>query len=546
MAKKKERIYMNRWLLFHPYRTPAPSDFYYLRLCNETYGLMEEDAHFESAGFLAREEVENLACFIVCYFEDVISGPGLWQAFTTQVNELYGTCLPFYDLDPDDYYPDEINIEDISFLIWYFISMTQYDENIINPEVFEWSDLSDRIFEIFEREYELAPENPSLKEHYKVSPGEENFFVMKEKLRWIMLDSWLLHFQGKELVEMINEESRYQNEDSELEENLDMYLYDTIDSYIFSTCTNLLAKQGKDWLAYVQGKDHPLFEEILGISGKKSGYYLFMGSENDKLLFQHIASEKVLKVTAKSVDLPKDLEKGKSISFAGFVRWKDEWWFSGTTASWEYDVDLISKEKNSETNRMLFGEDPVLKKKKNKELYASFLKFNNGKPIAFVESEEKAGSFIRDYLVFHNESLDIPASEKREGRERILKNELLMRPARGSELGDIESVPGMIFFNRESGIQMAFGLNDLVPDPDNTSYSEDATDDVSDNESDTESGHEAMRLLYSSYISGDWMHYLVNNYDIPELDFPGEGGRELLMDNLDFMMRFWKRKNYYP
>ena len=131
------------------------------------------------------------------------------------------------------------------------------------------------------------------------------------------------------------------------------------------------------------------------------------------------------------------------------------------------------------------------------------------------------------------------------GWERILKHDML-KAGRSSEHGDINSVPGMIFFNRESGIQMAFGYNDLIPDPDNASYRENSTVDVPESESDPDSGHEAMRLLYSSYISGDWMKYLVNNYDIPGLNFPGEGGRELLMDNLDFMMRFWKRKNYYP
>ena len=507
---------------------------------------MMEDTYFESADLLTPEEKENLACILVCYFEDVISGSGLWQAFTAQVNELYGSYLPFYDLDPDDYYPDEINIEDIFFLIWYYISMTHYDENIISPEVFEWSELPYRIFDIFEREYELAPENLSIKEHYKVSPEEEDFFVLKEKMRWILLDSWLLYFHRKELDDMINEDSRYHNEDGPPEENRELYKYDTVDTYILSSCTYLLAKQGKHWLAYVQGKDHPLFKEILKISEKKSGYYLYMGEENEFLLFQHIASEKVLKVTSKSMDFPKDPEPGKSLYYAGFVEWKEEWWFSGTMAHWGYDAKLISKEKASENSRMLFGEDPALQKKKNEQLYASFLKFNSGKPLAFVESEEKAGSFIRDYLVFHNESLDIPASKKREGRERLLKNESLKGPDRDAVHGDTGPVPGMIFFNRESGIQMAFGLNDLVPDPDNASYGEDSTVDVSDNESGTESGHEAMRLLYSAYISGDWMHYLVNNYDIPGLDFPGEGGRELLMDNLDFMLRFWKRKNYYP
>jgi len=33
----------------------------------------------------------------------------------------------------------------------------------------------------------------------------------------------------------------------------------------------------------------------------------------------------------------------------------------------------------------------------------------------------------------------------------------------------------MIFFHRVSGIQMAFGINNLVPDPDNTTNKEDET-----------------------------------------------------------------------
>lgn len=213
MARKKEPIYMDRWLLFHPYSTPAPSDFYYLRLCNKTHRFLEENAFLESAGLLSREEMKNLACFIISYFEDVISGPGLWQAFTVQVRELYGTYLPFFSPDPDEYFPDEINIEDIYFLIWYFISMTQYDETIISPVALEWSDLSDKIFDILEREYELAPENLRLKQLFTVRPGEGDFFVLKEKMKWIMLDSWLLHFQGNDLDEMINEVSMNQSED---------------------------------------------------------------------------------------------------------------------------------------------------------------------------------------------------------------------------------------------------------------------------------------------------------------------------------------------
>ena len=54
-----------------------------------------------------------------------------------------------------------------------------------------------------------------------------------------------------------------------------------------------------------------------------------------------------------------------------------------------------------------------------------------------------------------------------------------------------------------------------------------------------------MMMLESPHINGKWMHYLVSNYDLPGLEFPGLSGRELLLDNFDFMLRFWKRKRYY-
>lgn len=37
--------------------------------------------------------------------------------------------------------PDEINLEDIWFLLWYYISMVRYDEIIVGPLFFEVSTL---------------------------------------------------------------------------------------------------------------------------------------------------------------------------------------------------------------------------------------------------------------------------------------------------------------------------------------------------------------------------------------------------------------------
>ncbi|MBL7111181.1 MAG: DUF3843 family protein [Bacteroidales bacterium] len=537
--EKRKSIYMQRWLSFHFYSTPLQSDYYYLKLCNEIYNMLRDDDFPDEEISISDEQKKNLACFVTGYFEDVISGPGLWKAFITQVSELYGTYLPFFDPDPEEYFPDEINPEDIHFLLWYYLSMVLSDDSIISPLIYEWSDYSNRIFEILEREYETAPENFNLKQLFNVSPEENNFFMIKEKLKWIMLDSWLHHFLGKELEEITDDTFIDDEEKPMPEESRAIYLYDTMDTFVLSRHTPLLARQGKEWLAYALGKDHPLYESLLEMGEKKSGFYLYIGTKGDDLLFEHIATGTRLKVTSRSMDVPTGNEPGRSISFAGFVKWRGEWWFSGSQLGWGYDNDLIRKEQESEKSKMLFGKNPAVQREENRQLYRSFLKFNKGKPLAFIESEEAANSFIRDFLAYHNRSLKKSVRKQRKDRmpleQDMLPDSIFkeMEP----DLVQVETIPGVVFCDPDSGIDLAFGYNDMIPDARNQWYMSTNTED--------DPGDGTMILLESPHINGKLMHYLVSNYDLPGLEFPGLSGRELLLDNFDFMLRFWKRKRYY-
>jgi hypothetical protein len=221
------------------------------------------------------------------------------------------------------------------------------------------------------------------------------------------------------------------------------------------------------------------------------------------------------------------------------VKWRGEWWFSGSQLGWKYDADLIRKEKESEESKMLFGKDPAVQREENRQLYRSFLKFNKGKPLAFVESEEAANSFIRDFLAYHNRSLMRSARKGRKGRKLSGQDVLLENKYKNkdTDLVQIEAIPGMVFCDPDSGIELVFGFNDLIPDARNKWYMSDDTEE--------DPGNETMMMLESPHISGKWMNYLVSNYYLPGLEFPGLSGRELLIDNLDFMLRFWKREGYY-
>lgn len=526
MKKRGEPIYIQRWLLFHPYNKAQQSDSYYLKLCNEIFNILKRDVYPDEDLFISDEEKKDLACFITCYFEDVISGPGLWRAFINQVKELYGIWLPFYDLDPNEYYPDEINQEDLYFLEWYFLSMVYEHNTLLSPYIYEWSEISDEIFGVLEREYETAPENNNLKEFFKVKEDEDNFFIIKEKINWIMLSSWLHYFLREELVKLIDDLLVEGEEDSFPEDALEGFMYDTEDSFIFFSHTTLLARQGKEWLAHLMGRDHPLFGSVLEMGEKKSGMYIYNGTEGNNLLFEHIATETELKVTSESMKIPADSRQGRSIFYAGFVKWDGRWWFSGAMSGGDSDPRLIKEEMESGQEKELFGKDPVLQREEKRKLHDSFLRFNNGKPLAFVAGEEASDSFIALLMVYHN---SLVKRLLHKGR----KSDGMIDP------GTFEAgtEPGMIFSDPDKGIKIAYGYNNLVPDADNPWYVE--GDDGGGDEDDP------MLMLYSSVMSGQWIYYLMKQHNLSGIEFPGLGGRKLLMDNFDFMLRFWKRGGYY-
>ena len=95
-----------------------------------------------------------------------------------------------------------------------------------------------------------------------------------------------------------------------------------------------------------------------------------------------------------------------------------------------------------------------------------------------------------------------------------------------------EDVPGMLFCSAVSGIHTVFGLNSCIPDKENPWYNEGEAED------DTE------RLLHSPYVTGEWMHYLMENYHLPVPEFPGIRETNFVVDNMDFLLRFWKRRAY--
>ncbi len=69
------------------------------------------------------------------------------------------------------------------------------DINPVSPEI-AW--LSEEVFELFDSKWDDAPENESLKKFLHVSHEEKDYYAVRYKVDWLVMNSYLFFFYGEE------------------------------------------------------------------------------------------------------------------------------------------------------------------------------------------------------------------------------------------------------------------------------------------------------------------------------------------------------------
>jgi hypothetical protein len=527
MALRTNNLALKHWMNLHPYKNPSATDSYYFKICRNVRRLIDFRVNKELADFLETDEKNIFSCYLTSYFEDVITETGLWRAFISEHKKLYDKYLPFYS--PEEYFVNEINPEDVYFLVWYYLSST-HEDLIISPDAYIILNFGDQVYDLFDEVYEYAPENERLKEFFNISEDDIDYYFLRSKIEWLVMDSYLFHFNRvaykNEIIEMY--------ESKEDEPNvLEIYCREINDSYTIKHVTSLLGLRGSEWFAEVLGSKHPLYNDFKTISKRKTGFFLYKGHDDDFLHLQYIATDKIIPVTRKSIDPLSDLKADDTIFLISLVQWQKEWWFSGTYTTFPYNADLIMDEKNSSVKRKLFNENDELQVKTLQEQYDGFLSFNNNKPIAFFSNGSKMVKYLDKFIEYWNNSLKLTIKERQEALRRSRQKGFLRAEKDPSMKTDqFPDSPGLVFFNKKSGMEMLFGYNEIVSSPDNSDF--DADIDPS----------EIINLFTSNQCSGDLAHYLIETYNWPPISFPGEVNTQILKENLDFMLRFWKKEKY--
>jgi hypothetical protein len=523
----KAKIYIKQWLELKPYNSQIKTDSYYLKISNDIKKSLSARDLVVLHKYLGEDEVDLLPCFLASWFEDIISGTNIWNAFVNLHFEHYGKMLPFYSTD--EYFEGEINPQDIAFLTWYFMNTVQ-NEIFISPHNGFIHSIAENVLDIFENEYEYAPVNEFLKTFYEIDKNETDFYKARKLIDTVLFKTWL--FYPDTALQLTGQEMEIIKKDNK---NTLAYLNENRDSFLHNNRTRLMNLKGKDWAAKILGNKHQVSTHLSNISERITGYFFYKGQDDSDVFLEHIASGKKFNLTKKSFDYHVALKETDTILFIGIVQWRNEWWFSGVYFQTEFNADLVLDEKNSLESRkqVNFLDHDLHDTNTTLDLqYKAFLRFNNDLPVAFMPSD-KIEEFVRNYIEYFNASLNLSEEEKEQAHKRAKAGGFFGNNKNDSfkEMREI-SETGLVFFNPKSGVEIAVGLNGAFAMPNNPWF------DAKNSEDDI------FKLLFSEQISAELVRYCIK-IGKNKLPFLKKGEGKWVLDNLDFLLRFWKKSNYH-
>ena len=159
-----------------------------------------------------------------------------------------------------------------------------------------------------------------------------------------------------------------------------------------------------------------------------------------------------------------------------------------------------------------------------------FKELKNGSQIAFLPSD-CIEEFYKSFVEFFNNSLNLSEKEIRESKQRAKNDGFFVTNDKSKNFSEV-SETGLVFFNPNSGTEIVMAINSAFPMPLNPYFKEE------------DSLEHVMHLLMDQSISTELVNYCLDNCKT-KLSFFKEGVGNKYLNDIDFLLRFWKKDNYY-
>jgi hypothetical protein len=503
-AVRGKRVTANEWMEYHPYEQPLPDDYYYLKLCNS---LLKKNVDEMLCHLLSWSEYKKLTCVLVCWFEDVVSETNIWRSFTGEHQKLYGKYLPFYDTS-NNYFDDEINPQDIQFLIWHFYSML-YADRLINPVNEYFESFAQATFAFFEEVYETAPQNLQFKTALTV-PIHKDVYITRNIMEFLFYKSYL----NRQFSEQQLEEAKAAIAKDQLDiRSADIEEYNCRIALLIDKAMPMLALRANEQLAAIIGENHPQYHEIKTISKRYTVTCVVTGYSEAHLNIEHIATGKQINLMLKTIsEFDKNsVVPGKKRLWANIVKWGNEWALMGTLVfieTWEGNKGIADE-------KYIF--DPIEPKLKALEFHEEcFRELTGGECLVYLDSNTQRADFIDHF--------------RKRMHEKTNQGKILP-PSDGIKQDEVDSEIQVLFFNHHAGLESYSNIPKCINDVRNPYYVQGFRADM-------------QSLLIDKEVSAQFVKHLVTHRLI-EPSLLKAMDDNAIFDYLDFLLRYYKQNYYY-
>ncbi|WP_277231801.1 DUF3843 family protein [Phocaeicola salanitronis] len=431
-----KKIYPKEWLELHPYQIVDEVDRYYTDVANQIYQVLNTPL---ADGMFEEEDARYFSLCLAAWFEDVISQVGIWTTFTAACKKRYGNWLPFYPLD-ENYYPDEINVEDIRFLLWHHIQFSSRDEGrIINPENPGIELIANELYCILDEIYETAPENERLWlfMHPEGKGGWDSFEKYRLVLQWFHYGSYFNIENQEQYEDELEEITSDLSEDWQGKKNL--LVYNTYTALMLQGRRDLLSLTSCEWLAlWAEQNNGP--QEWRSTKEYIESFFLLTGEDDGFLYLQDLCGkDEVYRVAKDSFDLSsiKERQVGESVALCTLLHYGKVWNQIGMMS--------LLPSLNNDIKQAVESLRDKKEHRNEKAVYEDFIRATGGKPFYFCKSRQEMIDF--------------------------LTHEMKYRTAEGLKLPSIRAKHGLILMaSPRTGLYIQTQLCECVKSPDNPFY----------------------------------------------------------------------------
>lgn len=431
---------------------------------------------------------KEIAINIAIYYEDKMSGIGLWNAFVSKHLQMYQSQMPFLG-DREILDTDDVNATEIELLIWLVLTRN-FEDRFLNPLTIG-EHTSSVIMQVLTEDDEVE-ENVELYDYIYNKDKANDYFKLKHVLIWLrrsyLLCSPLAQYQLEDYIDS------YARQFSKSES-----IYYAESTFSMAYEIGPLALAPHQWLAemYLNNDMKKEAEKLLNLKYCQQDIFAVAADSRYATLKDSKGEEYRL------LNVHSDVFRTGSYVYTALAKYGDyDWEVNGVV----FNANKEAYEKMCERNQQLAVSYD--------HSFPLFMKRNNGKRIAYFENKEQLGEWLQKVA---------PEMDMKE---------LFGRLPGGSQVA---------FISRKAGIIFAPHIIHAIKSEDNPYYGKCDARRMQTEIIDA--------VLNMESVHPELLNYLIDNNMLQDGDLssmtPTALGKAIFTQNIDFIARNHRRQYYH-